>query len=147
MSELTVKKAVVKPTIALPTGKYTYAVGRRKASAAQVRLYKGTGRIVVNGRELSDFLSRADHQQAVRSPFELLAEKESYDVSAKVHGGGITGQAEAIRLGIARALIIIQEELRPSLKKAGYLRRDPRKVERKKYGLKSARRAPQWAKR
>ena len=134
-------------SVKLPTGPYTYALGRRKESVARVRLYEGSGNIVVNGKAIEDYFPRADHRQLIRAPFQHMEEKEAYDVSVRTVGGGITGQAGAVQLGIARALNLLFPDLRPMLKKDGMLRRDPRMKERKKPGLKSARRAPQWSKR
>lgn len=129
------------------SGTYTYALGRRKTSTARVRLYDGSGRVVVNGMSLEEFFPRKDHQLDILAPLELLEKKDVYDISIRVTGGGISGQAGAARLGIARALLLLQPDLRTAFKKAGFLRRDPRMKERKKYGLRSARRAPQWSKR
>lgn len=122
------------------------ATGRRKTSVARVRLLDGTGSYVVNGRSLEDFFPQA-YRLRVEEPFEVVDLAGRYDVHAKLHGGGVTGQSDALRLGIARALVELDPELRSTLKKAGMLRRDDRKVERKKYGLRKARRAPQFTKR
>jgi small subunit ribosomal protein S9 len=122
------------------------ATGRRKTSVARVRLIDGEGSFQINGKSLDDYLPQAYHLR-VKEPFEVADLVGRYDVLATVHGGGMTGQSDALRLGIARALIAIDPELRPSIKKAGMLRRDDRKVERKKYGLRKARRAPQFTKR
>ena len=124
------------------------ATGRRKEAIARVRMVPGTGRFSINGgRSLEEYFPNKLHQQTVNEPFETAAVAGSYDVVAKIVGGGVTGQAGAIRHGIARALIVANPELRPALKKAGFLARDPRMKERKKYGLKAARRAPQFSKR
>lgn len=124
------------------------ATGRRKEAVAQVRLVPGSGHWIVNGRELSVYFPNRVHQQIVNEPFATLELVGSYDVIAKVNGGGISGQAGAIRLGVARSLNAVDEENnRPALKKAGLLTRDPRAVERKKAGLKKARKAPQYSKR
>ena len=136
-----------KTSVKVPKGAYTYSLGRRKESVARVRLYEGSGNIVVNGKAIEDYFPRADHRQLIRAPFQHLEDKEIHDVSVRVVGGGITGQAGAVQLGIARALILLFPDMRPLLKKEGMLRRDPRMKERKKPGLKSARRAPQWSKR
>ncbi len=121
--------------------------GRRKKSIARVRLVAGKGDINVNKRDLEDFFGYETLKMLVRSPLVLTETLGSYDVFVNVKGGGYTGQAGAIRHGIARALIKADESLRPALKSAGYLTRDPRMKERKKYGLKAARRAPQFSKR
>jgi len=123
------------------------ATGRRKEAVARVRLVPGTGQWKINGRELTDYFPSRVHQQLVKSPLALLDAVTQFDVIARVHGGGISGQAGALRLGIARALVVIDPENRPVLKKAGFLTRDARVVERKKYGLKKARKAPQYSKR
>ena len=124
------------------------ATGRRKEAVARVRLIPGTGSWTINGRSLEDYFPNKVHQQLVNEPFRTLEVEGSYDVIARIDGGGITGQAGALRLGIARALNEIDEEAnRPALKKAGFLTRDPRVKERKKYGLKKARKAPQYSKR
>jgi small subunit ribosomal protein S9 len=124
------------------------ATGRRKEAIARVRLVPGTGRWTVNGRELDAYFPNKVHQQLVNEPFVTLGIEGRFDVIARIQGGGVSGQAGALRLGIARALNgIDQEGNRPSLKKAGFLTRDPRVKERKKYGLKKARKAPQYSKR
>ena len=121
--------------------------GRRKKSIARVRLLPGTGNITVNKRDVEDYFGLETLKMIVRAPMVLTDTLSKYDVKVNVIGGGTTGQAGAIRHGIARALLIASPELRPALKKAGYLTRDPRMKERKKYGLKAARRAPQFSKR
>ncbi len=123
------------------------ATGRRKSSVARVRLYEGTGRVLLNERPIEDYFPTMAQRIRVLEPLRVAQIEGRYDVIAQVEGGGTTGQADAIRLGVARALIEVEPELRPTLKKAGLLTRDPRKVERKKYGLKKARRAPQYTKR
>jgi small subunit ribosomal protein S9 len=124
------------------------ATGRRKEAIARVRIAPGTGQFTVNGKALDDFFPNKVHQQVVNDPFRVLQVEGRYDVIARVHGGGVSGQAGAIRLGISRALSEIDTEgNRPSLKKAGYLTRDPRAKERRKAGLKKARKAPQYSKR
>jgi small subunit ribosomal protein S9 len=124
------------------------AVGRRKQAIARVRIKPGTGVITVNGRELADYFPNKLHQQLINDPFKVLDLLGSYDVVARITGGGPSGQAGALRLGIARALNEIdRENNRPSLKKIGFLSRDPRVKERKKAGLKKARKAPQFSKR
>jgi len=121
--------------------------GRRKSSVARVRLYNGTGSIIVNGRDINDYFGLETLKLIVRQPLELTDTTSKFDIICNVNGGGISGQAGAIRHGIARALLQFNAELRPELKKAGFLTRDPRMKERKKYGLKAARRAPQFSKR
>jgi small subunit ribosomal protein S9 len=124
-----------------------YGTGRRKSSTARVFLRKGTGNIVINGRAIDEFFGRETSRMIVRQPLELTNHIESFDVSVTVEGGGITGQAGAIRLGIARALIEYNDTLKPELRKAGFVTRDAREVERKKVGLRKARRATQFSKR
>jgi small subunit ribosomal protein S9 len=124
-----------------------YGTGRRKESIARVRLIAGEGSIVVNGRSLDQYFDLETLKAIVRQPLILTDTLNDYNVIVNVGGGGYTGQADAIRHGIARALLKIDVELRPLLKKAGFLTRDPRMKERKKYGLKAARRAPQFSKR
>ena len=121
--------------------------GRRKKSIARVRLLPGAGNVTINKRDLDDYFGMETLKMIVRSPLVLTNNAAKYDVLVNVYGGGTTGQAGAIRHGIARALLVAQPELRPALKKAGYLTRDPRMKERKKYGLHAARRAPQFSKR
>ncbi|MFZ1362879.1 MAG: 30S ribosomal protein S9 [Candidatus Nanopelagicales bacterium] len=124
------------------------AVGRRKEAVARVRITPGSGEWKINGRELAEYFPNKVHQQIVNEPFAATGSDDKYDVVATIDGGGISGQAGALRLGIARSLNQIDEEAnRPSLKKAGYLTRDPRAKERKKYGLKKARKASQYSKR
>lgn len=131
------------PTIA-PGG----ATGRRKEAIARVRIVPGSGQWKINGRTLEEYFPNKVHQQIVNEPFKSTGVDDAYDVIANITGGGISGQAGALRLGIARSLNEIDEEVnRPSLKRAGYLTRDPRAKERKKYGLKKARKAPQYSKR
>lgn len=121
--------------------------GRRKKSIARVRLLPGSGSITINKRELNDYFGVETLKMIVRAPLALTDTLSKFDVFVNVYGGGYTGQAGAIRHGIARALLVAEPALRPALKKAGYLTRDPRMKERKKYGLKAARRAPQFSKR
>ncbi len=123
------------------------AVGRRKKAIARVRLIPGEGNIVINKRELDNYFGLETLKTVVRQPMTLTETTGRFDVLVNVHGGGYTGQAGAIRHGIARALVKADEELKPAIKKAGFLTRDPRMKERKKYGLKAARRAPQFSKR
>ena len=129
------------------TRPFFYGTGRRKSSVARVRLYNGTGAVTVNGRDIDDYFGLETLKLIVRQPLELTGNTGKFDVAVNVGGGGVSGQAGAIRHGISRALLQFDENLRPALKKAGYLTRDPRMKERKKYGLKAARRAPQFSKR
>ncbi len=122
-------------------------VGRRKQAVVRVRLKAGAGAFQVNGKDLETYFPNKVHQQLIREPLVILDTLNAYDVIASLHGGGISGQAGALRLGIARALIELDSDDRPLLKKAGFLTRDPRVKERKKYGLKKARKAPQYSKR
>jgi small subunit ribosomal protein S9 len=125
-----------------------WGTGRRKTAVARVRLLpSGTGAIIINGKSIDDYCSNEIDKQVIRQPLVLTDTVASYDIMVNVCGGGYTGQAGAIRHGIARALIVADINLRPALKKAGFLTRDPRMKERKKYGLKKARRAPQFSKR
>ena len=125
----------------------TPATGRRKKSVARVRLVSGNGKITINGRALKDYFANGFLQLIVNQPLTMAEASDKYDVLVNVHGGGLTGQAGAIRHGISRALIKDTPTTKPELKKAGFLKRDPRMKERKKYGLKKARRAPQFSKR
>jgi small subunit ribosomal protein S9 len=124
-----------------------YGTGRRKSSTARVFLRKGTGNIVINGRAIDEFFGRETSRMIVRQPLELTQTAEQFDVKVTVEGGGITGQAGAIRLGIARALVEYNDTLKSDLRKAGLMTRDAREVERKKVGLRKARRATQFSKR
>ncbi len=124
-----------------------WGTGRRKTAVARVRLVPGNGNISINSRTFEDFFPNKTSRLIVLQPMELTATTGRFDVICRVNGGGVTGQAGAVRLGIARALIKANPELRPALKKAGFLTRDPRMVERKKYGLHKARKAPQYSKR
>ena len=127
---------------------YQYGTGRRKSSVARVRVYEGgTGSIIINGRDIDDYFGLETLKLIVRQPLALTENTDKLDVVCTVTGGGVTGQAGAIRHGVSRALLEFSPELRPVLKKAGFLTRDPRMKERKKYGLKAARRAPQFSKR
>ena len=122
-------------------------VGRRKTSVVRVRLVDGEGKVFVNGKKLEEYFPSMATRLRVLEPLRLVGVEGRFDVHATAEGGGTTGQTDALRLGIARALIENEPELRPQLKKAGFLTRDPRAVERKKYGLRKARRAPQYTKR
>lgn len=127
---------------------YMYGTGRRKSSVARVHLFPGgTGKITVNGRDIDEYFGLDTLKFIVRQPLTTTATLDKVDIEATVVGGGVTGQAGAIRHGIARALLLVDEAYRPALKSAGFLTRDPRMKERKKYGLKGARRAPQFSKR
>ena len=126
---------------------YFYGTGRRKNSVARVRLYQGSGKVTINDRDIDDYFGLETLKLIVRQPLELTGTVQNYDVVCTVTGGGVTGQAGAIRHGISRALVEANAEFRPQLKAAGFLTRDPRMKERKKYGLKAARRAPQFSKR
>ena len=129
------------------TKPYFYGTGRRKDSVARVRVYTGTGKVTFNDRDIDNYFGLETLKLIVRSPLVLLGLEGKYDVVVRVSGGGVSGQAGAIRHGLARALLQQNEENRSVLKKAGFLTRDPRMKERKKYGLKAARRAPQFSKR
>ncbi|HET7930001.1 MAG TPA: 30S ribosomal protein S9 [Rhodanobacteraceae bacterium] len=131
----------------MATTQQNYGTGRRKTSAARVFLNKGTGAIVVNGKSLDEFFGRETSRMIVRQPLELTQTSDKFDVQVNVVGGGITGQAGAIRLGIARALVEYDETLKAPLRRAGFMTRDARAVERKKVGLHKARRATQFSKR
>lgn len=122
-------------------------VGRRKEAVVRIRLVPGTGKYTLNGRALAEYFPNKVHQQLINDPFVLTERTETFDVLARLHGGGTSGQAGALRLAISRALIEVQPDDRPALKRAGFLTRDPRATERKKYGLKKARKAPQYSKR
>jgi small subunit ribosomal protein S9 len=124
-----------------------YGTGRRKTSIARVRLVPGKGQILINNQPLEKYFGKKTLEKIVKQPLVLTNTEGRFDVLAKVEGGGVTGQAGAVRLGISRALLQFDSEMRPALKRAGFLTRDPRMKERKKYGLKGARRAPQFSKR
>ena len=126
---------------------YFYGTGRRKKSVARVRLYPGTGNVTVNGKTADDYFGLETLKLIIAQPFDVSETAGKFDVVANVSGGGLSGQAGAIRHGIARALVVADAENKSALKKAGFLTRDPRMKERKKYGLKGARRAPQFSKR
>jgi small subunit ribosomal protein S9 len=125
----------------------TQTTGRRKRAVARVRFRPGTGNIVVNGRPVIEYFPTATHRMILSEPLRLTSTDEVYDIDCTIDGGGVSGQAGALRHGIARALIELDPEMRPELKKAGFLTRDDRKKESKKYGLKKARKAPQYSKR
>lgn len=122
-------------------------VGRRKEAVVRVRLVPGTGQFNLDGRSLENYFPNKVHQQLIKAPLVTVDRLEQFDIYAHLDGGGPSGQAGALRLAIARALILVQPEDRPALKRAGFLTRDPRAIERKKYGLKKARKAPQYSKR
>ena len=126
---------------------YFYGTGRRKSSVARVRVYPGSGSVIINGKDIDAYFGLETLKLIINQPFAATATEGKFDVVATVAGGGFSGQAGAIRHGIARALLLADETFRAPLKKAGYLTRDPRMKERKKYGLKAARRAPQFSKR
>lgn len=134
--------------MAEPKGKYTYGLGRRKAATARVRLYKGKGEITVNGKPALEYLSSDKSKLAeITDPLALAGKQKSYDITIRVSGGGLAGQVDAIKLAISKALVTEAADLRPVLKKAGFIKRDPREKERKKYGLRSARKKEQFSKR
>ena len=128
------------------TKPYFYGTGRRKNSVARVRVYSGTGKIIINDRDIDDYFGLETLKLIVRQPLVVAGVEGKFDIVVRVSGGGVSGQAGAIRHGLSRALLVYDENLRPELKKAGFLTRDPRMKERKKYGLKAARRAPQFSK-
>ena len=126
---------------------YFYGTGRRKSSVARVRLYPGTGKITINNRDVDDYFGLETLKLIINQPFGVTNTQGKFDIVANVNGGGISGQAGAIRHGVSRALLLADDTYRPLLKKAGFLTRDPRMKERKKYGLKAARRESQFSKR
>jgi small subunit ribosomal protein S9 len=142
-AEATAPRTASRPVI---TG-HANGLGRRKEAIARVRIVPGTGQWKINGRTLESYFPNKVHQQIVSEPLVTLGAEGQFDVIARIGGGGVSGQAGALRLGVARALILVDPENRPPLKKAGFLTRDPRATERKKYGLKKARKAPQYSKR
>jgi small subunit ribosomal protein S9 len=125
----------------------TQTTGRRKRAVARVRLRPGTGKITINKRDIEEYFGSRTHRMIITEPLRVTETVETYDIDVTMDGGGVSGQAGALRLGIARALITLDPELRPILKKAGFLTRDSREKESKKYGLKKARKAPQYSKR
>ena len=129
------------------SARYYEAVGRRKTATARVRVYPGTGQIVVNDKELAEYFPRLRDRERLLAPLEATGNKDKFNVTVVVAGGGIGGQAGAVRHGIARALVVADENLRSPLRRGGFLTRDARAKERKKYGLKRARKAPQYTKR
>ncbi|MBP9748578.1 30S ribosomal protein S9 [Patescibacteria group bacterium] len=148
VTDETKETVVATKAVAATNGDFVKAIGRRKEASARVKLFpSGKGLLTVNGRESNAYFPVFELQESIQSPLKLSGRIGKVDVEAFVRGGGIHGQAEAVRLGIARALVVLDQDLRTSLKKSGLLKRDPRVKERKKYGLKKARRAPQWAKR
>ena len=142
-----VAEEVAVPTPAVFADRPVQAVGRRKEAVVRVRLLPGTGAFTLNGKSLETYFPNKLHQQLIREPLVTVEKTERYDIIANLHGGGTSGQAGALRLAIARALVEIDAEDRPPLKRAGFLTRDARVIERKKYGLKKARKAPQYSKR
>ena len=137
--------AAPRPTRA--AGGNAQTVGRRKEAVVRVRVVPGTGEFKLNGRTLEEYFPNKVHQQLIKDPLVLVEKPDAFDIFANLHGGGVSGQAGALRLAIARALIEVDADDRPALKKAGFLTRDARATERKKYGLKKARKAPQYSKR
>ena len=131
----------------MPTAPLTQTTGRRKEAVARAQLRPGTGQFTINGKSLEEYFPTAASQMVVAAPLDVTETRESYDVTATIFGGGVSGQAGALRMAIARSLADIDPESRTTLKKAGLLTRDPRKKESKKYGLKKARKAPQFTKR
>ncbi len=131
----------------MPVGQYNYGTGRRKTAVARVFIKAGSGKIVVNGKPVDEFFSRETGRMVVRQPLQLTETSDRFDIMVNVTGGGESGQAGAVRHGITRALIDFSPELKPALKKAGFVTRDAREVERKKVGLRKARRAKQFSKR
>ncbi|HNT30465.1 MAG TPA: 30S ribosomal protein S9 [bacterium] len=129
------------------TEKYFYGLGRRKTSTARVRLYKGTGKIVINDKPGEEYVNFADLIPLIQAPLLVTEQQSAYDISARVNGGGVISQAEAIRLGVAKALVALDNAFRPKLRQYKYLTTDSRVIERKKPGLKKARKAPQYTKR
>ena len=138
---------IVPATVKIAVDRPVQTVGRRKEAVVRVRLTPGTGVFTLNGRTMDNYFPNKVHQQLIKEPLVQLEKDGIYDVHAKLHGGGVSGQAGALRLGIARALIELDETDRPAMKKSGFLTRDARATERKKYGLKKARKAPQYSKR
>ncbi len=126
---------------------WTFATGRRKNAVARVRIASGSGKISINGKDVSSYFRNPSLEQEVTAPFKITDTEGKFDLMVNVVGGGLSGQAGACRHGVARALLLVDEDFRSVLKKAGYLTRDPRMVERKKFGLKKARKAPQFSKR
>ncbi|HEY8532511.1 MAG TPA: 30S ribosomal protein S9 [Micromonospora sp.] len=148
VAESEVPAAAPAPVVRVPgSERPIMTVGRRKEAIVRVRIMPGSGKITCNGRAFEDYFPSKVHQHLIREPLVAVGKAESFDVIANLRGGGITGQAGALRLAIARALVAYDINDRPTLKKAGFLTRDPRVKERKKYGLKKARKAPQYSKR
>ena len=146
LDEIAVEIAPVESS-AILSDRPIQTVGRRKEAVVRVRLMPGSGKFTLNGKSLEEYFPNKLHQQLIREPLVTVEKTERFDIFANLHGGGTSGQAGALRLAIARALIEVDSEDRPPLKKAGFLTRDPRVIERKKYGLKKARKAPQYSKR
>jgi len=146
-AETPAEAPAAKPVEAFVFERPIQTVGRRKEAVVRVRLVPGTGKFQLNGRSLEEYFPNKVHQQLIKAPLVTVDRVETFDIFALLHGGGPSGQAGALRLGIARALILASPDDRPALKKAGFLTRDPRAIERKKYGLKKARKAPQYSKR
>ncbi len=143
-----VKTAKTATKLPARTGEFFYAAGNRKTSVARVRLYeKGTGLIEINGMKIEEYIGVPDKRDSIKAPLRITGHSKTFDITVKTSGGGKSGQADAIRHGISKALLTFDPSLRITLKRAGFLTRDPRMKERKKYGLHRARRAPQWSKR
>ncbi len=149
VKEAKVVKSPKTPTkLPARTGEFFYAAGNRKTSVARVRLYdKGTGLIEINGMKIEEYIGVPDKRDSIKAPLRITGHGKTFDITVKTSGGGKSGQADAIRHGISKALLAFDPALRITLKRAGFLTRDPRMKERKKYGLHRARRAPQWSKR
>jgi small subunit ribosomal protein S9 len=141
------EESTTPPSAPKRTGQYFYGTGRRKTAVARVRLYPGDGTITINDKPFMEALPWLPQQLTIRKPLQLVELTDKFDVSAKVEGGGVAGWADAISLGISRALVEYQPELKATLRRGGFMTRDPRIKERKKYGLKRARKAPQYTKR
>lgn len=144
---VTTSETPAAPRPSRPAGGSAHTVGRRKEAVVRVRLVPGTGEFKLNGKPIEEYFPNKLHQQLIRDPLVTVDKPESFDIFGRLTGGGISGQAGALRLAIARALVEIDPDDRPALKKAGFLTRDARATERKKYGLKKARKAPQYSKR
>ncbi len=146
--KVSAKTEKVAPKITTPSGEFFYAAGNRKTCVARVRLYeKGTGLFTVNGKKLEEYIVVPAKRDSVKAPLRMTGHLKTFDISVVTSGGGLNGQADAMRHGISKALLEFDPSLRITLKRAGFLTRDPRMKERKKYGLHRARRAPQWSKR
>ncbi|MQA62254.1 MAG: 30S ribosomal protein S9 [Actinophytocola sp.] len=147
VAAVTTSETPAAPKPSRPAGGSAHTVGRRKEAVVRVRLVPGSGGFKLNGKPIEEYFPNKVHQQLIKDPLVTVEKVDSFDIRANLHGGGISGQAGALRLAIARALVEIDADDRPALKKAGFLTRDARATERKKYGLKKARKAPQYSKR